>query len=136
MGTCVFCRILQRQEPASFVYRDDKVAAFMDIQPQSPGHLLIVPVSHFERLPEIPLETASAMFSLAVRISRSIAKGPLQSQGHRLVLSDGACAGQEVPHVHLHIIPKWFDKKQIPQKFCGRQRDTLDLVAESIQNLL
>jgi histidine triad (HIT) family protein len=104
---CIFCRILAGDSPASVVYRDDLIAAFMDIQPVNPGHLLVVPVRHAPYLAELTPEEAGAMARFAQRAAAALRASTLRCEGINLFLADGEAAMQEVFHVHLHVLPRF-----------------------------
>lgn len=107
-SSCVFCRILNGQLPGSFVYQDELVAAFMDIHPVNPGHLLIVPRRHESAFAHVPFGVAGRMFQVAqkLRMAMDHTSG-LRIEGANIFLSDGEAAGQEVPHAHLHVVPRF-----------------------------
>lgn len=106
MDSCLFCEILQGSTPATFVYRNDEVAAFMDIQPVNPGHILVVPVAHATDLAELAPSGAAALMITAQRIAGALRASDLRCEGIDLLLADGEAAGQEVFHTHLHVIPR------------------------------
>jgi histidine triad (HIT) family protein len=107
MSDCIFCKILSGQLPASFVYRDEICAAFMDIQPVTPGHTLIVPNQHAAHLADLDGATLAHMAQTAQTVAASLRKSGLQCEGVNLFLADGEAAGQEVFHVHLHVLPRF-----------------------------
>ena len=107
MTDCVFCAILDGSEAATFVYRDDLVAAFMDIQPVNPGHVLIVPNRHIARLADLDEETGALLFQAGQRLAASLRVSGLRCEGVNFFLADGAAAMQEVFHVHLHVFPRY-----------------------------
>jgi histidine triad (HIT) family protein len=99
---CLFCQIVERKRPADIVYQDALVTAFRDINPKAPTHILIVPNRHIRSLSEAPAEDApllGALLSRAVEIARQE-----RLTGYRVVINNGAEAGQSVWHLHLHII--------------------------------
>lgn len=102
---CVFCRILAGAAPASFVHRDEHVAAFLDLRQAVDGHVLVVPNRHVETLYELDEDTAGRVMALAVRVARALAADG-QPPGLNLWQSNGDAGGQEVPHVHLHVQPR------------------------------
>ncbi len=104
---CIFCRILAGRAPASLVYRDALAAAFMDIRPVNPGHSLVIPTAHAANLAELPPETGAHLFRVAQRLAAALRQSGLRCEGANLVLADGAPAGQEVFHAHLHVIPRY-----------------------------
>ena len=104
---CVFCEIVQGNAPASVVYADDQVMAFMDIQPVNEGHLLIVPRAHAASLAELDAETGAQLFRVAMELSKAVRQSGVRCEGVSLSLADGEAAGQEVFHIHLHVIPRY-----------------------------
>ena len=104
---CIFCRILAGQAEASFVYRDELVSAFMDIQPVNAGHMLVVPNAHAVGLADLPAATGARMFNAAQRLAQAVRGSGVRCEGIDLFLADGEAAGQEVFHAHLHILPRY-----------------------------
>jgi histidine triad (HIT) family protein len=107
MEDCIFCRIVAGQAPASMIYRDEFVAAFMDIQPVNPGHVLVTPVQHATFLADLDPEVGAQMFKISQRISTGLFNSGIRCEGTNLFLANGAPAGQDVFHVHLHIFPRY-----------------------------
>ncbi|SDM12400.1 Diadenosine tetraphosphate (Ap4A) hydrolase [Catalinimonas alkaloidigena] len=103
---CIFCRILAGDLPGSLVYRDEQCAAFLDIHPINPGHLLVVPLQHASGLADLPPDVGGHLFRVGQRLSLALRQTIPEAEGINLLLSDGAAAGQEVFHVHLHVIPR------------------------------
>jgi histidine triad (HIT) family protein len=104
---CIFCRILSGKAEASLVYRDGQVAAFMDIQPVNPGHVLVVPLRHSADLAGLDPADGERMFSLAMRVAAALRRTDLPCEGVNFYLADGRAAGQEVLHIHLHVVPRY-----------------------------
>lgn len=104
---CIFCRIIQGMAPASLVYCDETCCAFMDILPVNPGHVLIVPREHAVGLQDLPEAAGAHMFRVGQRIAKALRRSGHRCQGVNLFLADGHVAGQEVFHVHLHVIPRY-----------------------------
>ena len=141
MSDCIFCRILAGELPGSFVYRDDRCAAFMDIQPVNPGHLLVVPVQHAARLADIDAGTAAELMHLAHAAAAALRASDLRCEGVNLFLADGEAAMQEIFHVHLHVFPRFrgdgFGLKFSPEYYTRRPpRRELDEVAAKLQRLV
>lgn len=103
----VFKAVLAGRLPASFVYRDALVSAFMDIQPVTPGHVLVVPNVKAATLAELPPETGAQMFRVGQRVAAAIRASGLACEGVDLFLADGVAAGQTVFHLHLHVFPRY-----------------------------
>lgn len=101
---CVFCRIIAGEETVSIVHEDDRVVAFMDIQPYSPGHTLVVSRQHHTDLFEAPDELAAHCLAVARRIGAGI-KHATGAPALNVFSANGAAGGQDVPHFHLHLIP-------------------------------
>jgi histidine triad (HIT) family protein len=105
---CVFCAIANGEAPASIVYRDDAVVAFMDIRPVTPGHVLVVPLKHEVGILDMDdEETAARMFTVGRQIAEALKDSGVRMDGFNLFLADGEVAGQEVFHVHLHVVPRF-----------------------------
>jgi histidine triad (HIT) family protein len=109
---CIFCGIVAGEAPASFVHRDDQVSAFMDIQPATPGHLLVVPNAHIERVRDLPRPVGEQLFWIALQLARGLMRSRVGAagghpEGTNLFVADGEAAGQEVFHAHLHVVPRW-----------------------------
>ena len=104
---CIFCDLLTGKTEATFVYRDDQVAALMDIQPVNPGHVLVVPVQHFVGLTDLPADIGSRMFAIAQKVSAALRKSGPRCEGVNLFFADGEAAMQEVFHAHLHVFPRF-----------------------------
>jgi histidine triad (HIT) family protein len=104
MEDCIFCKIIAKKIPAKIVYEDEKILAFDDIRPQAPTHTLIIPKEHYAALPDVPAKKADLIahiFSKAARLAES--KG-IDRTGYRIVLNTGIDAGQDVFHIHFHLL--------------------------------
>lgn len=106
MSNSIFSKIIGGEIPGSFVYRDDLVSVFLDIQGVNPGHCLVVPNEEATCLAELNPETGKHLFSVAHQIANSYRAGAIECEGVNLWISDGEVAGQEVPHVHMHVVPR------------------------------
>jgi histidine triad (HIT) family protein len=102
---CVFCQIIGKQIPAKIVYEDGSIIAFLDINPLSPGHTLIVPKKHVENIFDIDEKDLQHIFTIAKKISLKI-KGRLQADGVNFLQASGKGAEQIIPHFHLHVVPR------------------------------
>jgi histidine triad (HIT) family protein len=107
MADCVFCNILAGGQPASIVYRDETCTAFMDIQPVNPGHVLVTPNAHAAMLADLDPATGGQLFRVAQRIAQALRDSGIHCDGVNFFLADGSVAGQDVFHVHLHVIPRY-----------------------------
>lgn len=102
---CVFCKIVKGELPATKIYEDDLVMAFLDIAPINKGHALIIPKKHFLSLTSVPAEYLEAMMRIAPVIGQAAVR-EIDGDGFNLHLSNGQVAGQVIPHAHLHVIPR------------------------------
>ncbi|MER2528974.1 MAG: HIT family protein [Candidatus Competibacter denitrificans] len=101
---CVFCKIVQGKIPSVKVAEDAQTLIFMDIQPASPGHTLVIPKTHAANLMEITEADLFAVTKTVQRVARAI-RSALAPDGIRIVQTNGAAAGQTVLHYHVHLIP-------------------------------
>ena len=140
MTSCIFCKIVEGKAPSSKVYEDDLCLAFMDIQPVNPGHVLVVPKAHSIDLSDLPAEMGGHLFQVAQRIALSMPKTNIRNEGIDFFLAHGEAAGQEVFHVHLHVIPRYsgdgFGFKFGPNYSNLPERGELDTIADQIKKQL
>jgi diadenosine tetraphosphate (Ap4A) HIT family hydrolase len=104
---CLFCQIVDGMADASVVYEDEVLLAFCDLNPVNPGHLLVVPKHHSAGLADLDETDGARMFTLAHRLAGALRRTALKCEAVNLFLADGEAAGQEVFHVHLHVIPRF-----------------------------
>ncbi len=138
MTDCIFCRILAGEMPASFVHRDDRTAAFMDVRPVNPGHTLVIPIRHGAHLADIDGATAADLMRVGHRVAAALrASGSVRCEGVNLFLADGEAAMQEVFHVHLHVLPRFrgdgFGLRFGPTYGSTPPRPELDALAAGLQ---
>ncbi|MDD4900591.1 MAG: HIT family protein [Patescibacteria group bacterium] len=103
--SCIFCKIISGELPSHKVYEDENVLAFLDISPVNPGHTLVVPKKHFVDLEDADEATLCAVIKAVKRVGLSI-KNNLGAAGYNLGMNNGAVAGQVVPHLHFHLMPR------------------------------
>ncbi|HEV3405327.1 MAG TPA: HIT family protein [Candidatus Dormibacteraeota bacterium] len=103
---CVFCDIVRGTAPASWVYQDDTVVAFLDIQPITQGHMLVVPREHAVLMTDASETVAMRTFKVARKLADA-ARHTLGASGVNLLVMDGEAAYQDVPHFHVHVIPRY-----------------------------
>ena len=131
---CIFCAVVARQAEASVVYEDDMVVAFMDLNPVTPGHLLVVPREHAVGLDDLDPATSAHVWSVGHDLARALRRSSLRCEGINVLLCDGEVAFQTVFHFHLHVIPRyvgdgWTLKADPPE----RERSLLDSDARAIR---
>lgn len=105
---CIFCSIIEGDIPSHTVYEDEDTYAFLDVNPVSDGHLLVIPKQHAEQLTDLDPQTTEAVFRTVRNVAAAVEDG-LQPDGVNLLQNNGEAAGQEVDHVHVHIIPRYAD---------------------------
>lgn len=105
MSDCIFCKIASGQIPAKLVYEDDQIAAFHDLEPQAPVHVLIIPKKHIDSLDHMTAEDAGLIGHLMNQI-KDIAKELGVENGYRVVSNCGPDALQSVQHLHFHLLGK------------------------------
>lgn len=103
-STCLFCKIAQKEIPSKIVFEDELALAFEDIRPQAPVHILIIPKEHIERTTDLTDENSRLVGKL-ILVAKNIAKEKrIQESGYRIVINCNKDAGQEVFHLHLHLL--------------------------------
>jgi len=102
---CLFCRIVSGETPSHMIYEDDAVVSFLDILPANPGHALVVPREHYESVCEVPGPQMERLARAIQRVAAAI-KAAYDLQGLNLLLNEGRVAGQLIPHLHFHVIPR------------------------------
>ncbi len=137
MAECIFCKIVAGAIPAAKVYEDELVAAFLDIGPINPGHVLVIPKEHHEGSATIPEATAGRMFRVGSRIGVAL-KRACDYDGFKLHLADGAAAGQVVGHAHLHVVPRGvgdgfhWNWRQLPYADDDARREMLEAIQSKL----
>lgn len=103
-SSCLFCRIVRRELPATIVYETDDVLAFQDIAPKAPVHLLIIPKTHVNGLQALADKDAAVIESLFACVNRLAVQTGVASSGYRAVINTGLDGGQTVFHLHVHLL--------------------------------
>ena len=107
MSHCVFCKIVAGELPAVKVHEDGLVLAFMDIHPLRRGHVLVVPRQHHQHLHRLDAGTRAHLFDTGSRIAEALYASTLAPAAVHYMVNDGPAAHQTVPHVHLHVLPRY-----------------------------
>ncbi len=134
MSECVFCQIIRKEAPASIVYEDAQVVAFLSNRPVNVGHTLVAPKKHYKNIYEIPEEEAAYLFRIVKKIARAV-KDATGIRGIRIVQNNGKDAGQVIFHLHVHIIPM-NPTSQILHEHGFRTAELLNRDAEKIKQHL
>jgi histidine triad (HIT) family protein len=103
---CIFCRIADHKIPSIVIAENSQALAIMDINPATPGHILVLPRSHVENIYELPSEIGSSLMEMAVIVARAIKK-QMNPAGLNMIQSNGVAAGQVIFHFHMHLVPRY-----------------------------
>ncbi|WP_323172689.1 HIT family protein [Natrialba sp. PRR66] len=102
----IFTQIIEGEIPARIVYEDDTTVAFLDANPLAPGHTLVIPRDEFERLDDVPDDVAADLYETIHRMVPAVEES-VDADATTVAFNNGEAAGQEVPHVHCHIVPRF-----------------------------
>lgn len=105
---CVFCKIVAGELPCTKIYEDDDILAFMDIGPVVKGHALVIPKDHFDPITNTPPEMLEKIIKVVQQVAEAQYDG-LGADGVNVSQANGEVAGQIVPHIHFHVIPRFTD---------------------------
>jgi len=134
---CIFCKIVRRELPASILAEDDHTMAFMDIRPINPGHFLVIPKAHAVHVADLLPGEGGRVFEMAGQLAPALYRSGLKCEGVNFHLADGEVAGQEVPHVHLHVYPRYAGDgvglRMGPRYGTMPKREELDRLASTIR---
>ena len=108
MKDCIFCKIVKGEIPSKKIYEDDLCMAYLDINPDTDGHTLIIPKEHYKDIYELPNDVLKHIFDVSKKLMNEL-KDKLNCTGHTLMINYGS--SQEVKHFHMHIKPQYKDKK-------------------------
>jgi histidine triad (HIT) family protein len=108
--SCIFCRIAQKQASASLVYEDEQLIAFLDIRPLNEGHTLVIPKVHYESIFDIPRELIEYLHGVTKQIALAVKKAT-NADGISIIQQNGKAAGQDIFHLHVHVIPRYEGQK-------------------------
>jgi histidine triad (HIT) family protein len=124
MDECVFCSIVRGKREAALVYRDEDFTVFMDKYPISTGHTLVIPNKHYTTILDMPSNEFSMLFALVHKVALAVMLA-VNAQGFSIAQNNGRVAHQVVPHVHVHIVPR-FSTDDDKSKYASRRIATLD----------
>lgn len=122
MSDCIFCKIVAGEIPASKVYEDEHVLAFLDITQVTKGHTLLVPKKHFRNVLDLDPETTEQVFSVLPRLAKHL-KERLGAKGLNIVNNNEEAAGQTVFHTHIHLLPRFDEGDGLKIDFVANQPD-------------
>lgn len=112
---CVFCEIVAKRESAAIVYETDETIAFLDTRPIVQGHTLVIPKVHIRTIYELAGSTATNLLDTTALVARAL-RGSLNADGMNLLQRNEVAAGQTVFHLHLHLIPRYFNDKIVTRR--------------------
>lgn len=104
MSDCIFCKIITGEIPAKFVYEDEHVVAFNDIHPKAPTHILMIPRKHVPKLADLEWTDSMLAGHMMLAVGKIASAVGIRENGFRVVINNGSFAGQEVFHLHFHIL--------------------------------
>lgn len=125
MDECLFCQIIEGELPSHTVYESDEVIAFLDVNPLAAGHTLVVPTEHHERLQDCPTSSGTALWSAVHELLPAI-EAAMGADATTVGVNNGRAAGQEIPHAHVHIVPRTEGDGGGPIHAIGGPRPDLD----------
>ncbi|MFC7113952.1 HIT family protein [Natronoarchaeum sp. GCM10025703] len=134
---CIFCAIVDGEIPSHTVYEDDETLAFLDANPLAPGHTLVIPKAHHETLNALPEDLAPKVFDTLHSLVPAV-EDAVSADACNVAFNNGEVAGQEVPHVHGHIIPRFEGDGGAPVHAIAGDRpdlsdDDLDDIVEDVR---
>lgn len=106
--TCEFCHIVNADEPARIVMRSARVVAFFPLEPATLGHTLIIPATHVSDIWALDKSIASSLAVATLRVAHAV-RSAMTPDGLNIIQSNGDAATQTVPHLHIHVVPRWFN---------------------------
>ena len=104
MSDCIFCKIINKELPSTVVYEDEEILAFKDINPVTPVHILVIPKKHISNLNEVEPEDEATIGKIYTVIKQIARKEGIAEKGYRIIVNCGEDGGQEVGHLHFHIL--------------------------------
>ncbi len=132
---CIFCKIIEKSIPNAIIFENNRFLAFMDKYPINHGHTLVVPKDHFNNILEMPIDLVAELYSIVPPIAKALITA-LDGDGFNVNQNNGRSANQIVPHVHVHIVPRYSIEKikgQWPTRKIAKMEELVDL-AEKIRS--
>ena len=108
MTECLFCKIVKGELPSSKIYEDEDTLAFLDLFPVNKGHSLVIPKEHYETIFDVPSDILSKVSPVMKNVADAVKKG-VNADGISIAQSNGKDAGQVIPHIHFHVMPRFKD---------------------------
>jgi histidine triad (HIT) family protein len=133
--TCIFCDILDGKRESHIVYEDEHHIAFLDKYPIDDGHTLVIPKKHYERITDMDSNDVGNIFSVVPKIAKAVLSGA-GADAFSLAQNNGKAAKQIIPHVHIHIIPRYNDKGTVWTKRQIPTNEVLSQLAQKIKSAI
>jgi histidine triad (HIT) family protein len=134
--SCIFCQIVRKQAPASIIYEDETVLVFLDIRPLNLGHTLVIPKGHYVDIFDIPENVLSQTHKVSKLASLAVKKAT-NANGISIIQQNGKAAGQDIFHIHVHVVPRFEGQKLPPfRELREVEREKLDVMANKIRKHL
>ena len=135
MDSCVFCDIVADEAPSSIIYEDSNALAMLTLRPMNRGHTLVIPKNHVDSLSGLTKQMGGHLFQVGMRTAEALRKSRVKCNGVNFWLADGSAAGQEVFHVHLHVLPRFeTDSVRFDADRLDPSRTEMDTTAEEIRS--
>jgi histidine triad (HIT) family protein len=135
---CIFCKIINKDIPNAIIYEDDMFLAFLDKYPINYGHSLLVPKDHFSTILEMPTSLVGEMYSMVPQLSKAIIT-TIDGNGFNVSQNNGRSANQIIPHVHVHIVPRFSIEKikgQWPMRKIANIEELKNLAEKIAKNIM
>jgi histidine triad (HIT) family protein len=107
MNNCIFCNVIKGAVPTEFIYKDEEVVAFADVNPKAPVHILVVPVKHFVSISDAEVNDAPLLGKMLLVIKDVTEKLGIAKTGYKVICNNGSASGQFVFHLHFHVLGGW-----------------------------
>ncbi len=134
---CIFCSIIAGEEASVLVYRDHGFIVLMDKYPMNPGHTLLMPIRHYETILQMPSVEVGKLYSLVPAFAKAIMSA-VRADGFNVGQNNGIAADQIVPHVHVHIVPRFHDDSpdgKWPARTVSSEEELLKIALKIKENI-
>ena len=133
---CLFCKIINKEIPAEIIYEDGEAVAFLDIHPRSSGHTVVLPRHHAENILDLPDEKIEGIFKAVKKVTELLNKS-LMPDGFTIGINHGKVSGQTIDHLHIHIIPRWFNDGggSVHDVVNNQPKESLEEISKKIKSL-
>jgi len=133
---CEFCKLVRKEGAVSCIFEDELVMAFLDIRPMNEGHTLVIPKRHYENIYKIPDEEVAHLFKIVKRVACAVKEG-VNAEGISITQHNERAAGQDIFHLHVHIIPRYKGQKlPKPSDIPEAKREKLNEVARKVRRFI